>query len=142
MAGIFGLVRDCNSLLVDLQACLGARRIPLEKTTQETDVRNVAERASFGSKLKHERAIVALRGKTELAEDRAPLDEVLQLLDGARGALKRFRKSPRVQDRRELKRAAKAFKEVLTDTRAEADLLLKTWTSIAENDGKGKDRRR
>lgn len=85
---------------------------------------------------------MALPGKTELAEDRAPLDEVLQLLDGARDALKRFRKSPRVEDRRELKRAAKAFKKVLTGTRAEADLLLKTWTSIAENDGKGKDRRR
>ncbi len=85
---------------------------------------------------------MALPGKTELAEDRAPLDEVLQALHGARGALKRFRRSPRVENRRELKRAAKSLTKVLTGTRAEADLLLKTWMSIAENDGKEKDRRR
>lgn len=146
LARIVGLGRDCDALLTGLHAGLGALIPRQDKALADgkgTDMRNIAAAASFGSIFwKLERAIVALPGKTELAEDRAPLDEVLQALDGARVALKRFRQSPRVEDRRELKQAAKAFKKVLSGTCAEADLLLKTWMSIAENDGNGKDRRR
>lgn len=72
-----------------------------------------------------------------MAEERKPLDSVLSALEQAAEALKAFRKTSRVRERRSLRKSAKAFKKLLAGTNAEADLLLQTWIAVIE-DGSAK----
>ncbi len=75
---------------------------------------------------------MALPGKTEMARDRAPLEEVLVALERARLALKSFRQTGQVRDTQRLKRSAKAFRDVLRMTRSEAEALKSTWDRTVE----------
>lgn len=76
---------------------------------------------------------MALPSKTEMARDRAPLDEIIVGLERARLGLKAFRKTDSVQSARAMRKAAKAFRNVLKDVRAEADGLRKVWIEAVEN---------
>lgn len=80
---------------------------------------------------------MALPGKTEMADERKPLDELMDALETARVSLKRLRKSRNVKDHRHLRRAVKAFRKLLEGTSAEADLLRKTWIAKVEDNEKG-----
>lgn len=76
---------------------------------------------------------MALPSKTEMARDRAPLDEIIVGLERARLGLKAFRKTDSVQSARAMRKASKEFRNLLKDVRAEADSLRRVWIEAVEN---------